>query len=193
MDGRIFEHKLKLFIIHELHRILTVASILSWGRFYGLPEEYLVDAWCPVLLTILGGVMTLRPLFFELSCILCYSNITLLLHRTPYWYFRRSWGRTVMISNCCTDGCLWFFVEFCFAFFGFVLEISGCFIFGCLCEGFMGILLLGSNDSGYFVGINVTGLFCVFIIVIVYPLYWVFKIAVTMFFFFYNLLQYYRK
>ena len=44
MDGRIFEHKLKLYFIHELHRILTVASILSWGRFYGLPKDYLVDA-----------------------------------------------------------------------------------------------------------------------------------------------------
>ena len=44
MDRRIFEHKLKLLIIHKLHRILTVASILSWGRFYGLPKEYLVDA-----------------------------------------------------------------------------------------------------------------------------------------------------
>ena len=44
MDVRIFEHKLKLFIIHELHRILTVASILSWGRFYALPKEYLYNA-----------------------------------------------------------------------------------------------------------------------------------------------------
>ena len=43
MDVRIFEHKLKLLIIHELHRILAVASILSWGRFYGLPKEYLCD------------------------------------------------------------------------------------------------------------------------------------------------------
>ena len=38
-----FEHKLKLPIIHELHRILTMASILSWGRFYVLPEKYLFD------------------------------------------------------------------------------------------------------------------------------------------------------
>ena len=39
----IFENKLKLLVIHELHRILTIASILSWGRFYALPEKYLFD------------------------------------------------------------------------------------------------------------------------------------------------------
>ena len=43
LDAGIFEHKLKLPVVHELHRILTMASILSWGRFYVLPEKYLFD------------------------------------------------------------------------------------------------------------------------------------------------------
>ena len=48
LDAGIFEHKLKLLVIHELHRILTIASILSWGRFYALPEKYLFDdTWVP--------------------------------------------------------------------------------------------------------------------------------------------------
>ena len=47
---------------------------------------------------------------------------------------------------------------------GFVLQISGCFVFGCLCGDFMGILLLDSNNCGFAFGINVTGLFmCVYI------------------------------
>ena len=46
LDSEIFEYKLKLSIIHELHRILTMASILSWGRFYALPEKYLFDGSC---------------------------------------------------------------------------------------------------------------------------------------------------
>ena len=35
---------------------------------------------------------------------------------------------------------------------GFVLQISGCFVFGCLCGDFMGILLLDSKNSGFAFG-----------------------------------------
>ena len=39
MDGKIFQHNLKLDTVHEIHRVLTMGSILSWGRFYALPSE----------------------------------------------------------------------------------------------------------------------------------------------------------
>ena len=36
-DTCLFELGLKLPILHELHRIVTMASVMSWGRFYALP------------------------------------------------------------------------------------------------------------------------------------------------------------
>ena len=36
-DDRLFDLGLKLQGAHELHRIVTMASVLSWGRFYALP------------------------------------------------------------------------------------------------------------------------------------------------------------
>ena len=36
-DPCLFELGLKLKSLHELHRIVTMASVLSWGRFYSLP------------------------------------------------------------------------------------------------------------------------------------------------------------
>ena len=36
-DSDLFGLGLKLGTAHELHRIVTVASVLSWGRFYPLP------------------------------------------------------------------------------------------------------------------------------------------------------------
>ena len=36
-DPCLFELGLKLCTLHELHRIVTMASVLSWGRFYTLP------------------------------------------------------------------------------------------------------------------------------------------------------------
>ena len=38
MDDKIFVHKLKIGVLHELHRILVIASVLSWGRFYSIPN-----------------------------------------------------------------------------------------------------------------------------------------------------------
>ena len=37
MSPELFSFGLKLKTIHELHRICIMASILSWGRFYGVP------------------------------------------------------------------------------------------------------------------------------------------------------------
>ena len=37
IDARLFDSGLKIKQVHELHRILTTASILSWGRFYNCP------------------------------------------------------------------------------------------------------------------------------------------------------------
>ena len=36
-DRGLFDIGLKLRSAHELHRIVTLASILSWGRFYAVP------------------------------------------------------------------------------------------------------------------------------------------------------------
>ena len=36
-DNCFFELGLKLSVLHELHRIMTMASVMSWGRFYALP------------------------------------------------------------------------------------------------------------------------------------------------------------
>ena len=36
-DRCLFGIGLKLWSLHELHRIVTIASVLSWGRFYTLP------------------------------------------------------------------------------------------------------------------------------------------------------------
>ena len=38
LDHRLFKPGVRLRAIHELHRILTIASIFSWGRFYALPQ-----------------------------------------------------------------------------------------------------------------------------------------------------------
>ena len=35
-DQRLFELGLKLRSLHELYRLTTMASVLSWGRFYSL-------------------------------------------------------------------------------------------------------------------------------------------------------------
>ena len=37
IDIRLFDSELNLLSIHELHRILVTASIISWGRFYTIP------------------------------------------------------------------------------------------------------------------------------------------------------------
>ena len=37
LDPCLFDLGIKLRVIHELHRIVTVASVLSWGRFYAVP------------------------------------------------------------------------------------------------------------------------------------------------------------
>ena len=37
LDQSLFQAGVKLCAIHELHRIVTMASIFSWGRFYHLP------------------------------------------------------------------------------------------------------------------------------------------------------------
>ena len=36
-DIRFFDFGLKLSSLHELHRIFTISSVLSWGRFYHVP------------------------------------------------------------------------------------------------------------------------------------------------------------
>ena len=38
MDQRLVKPGIKLSALHELHRIMTMASIFSWGRFYKLPQ-----------------------------------------------------------------------------------------------------------------------------------------------------------
>ena len=38
VDQKLFSSGLKLRAIHELHRILTMASISSWSRLYALPS-----------------------------------------------------------------------------------------------------------------------------------------------------------
>ena len=38
MDRSLFKPGVKLGVLHELHRIMTMASIYSWGRYYKLPE-----------------------------------------------------------------------------------------------------------------------------------------------------------
>ena len=37
LDPCLFDVGLKLKSIHEIHRIVTLASVLSWGRFYSVP------------------------------------------------------------------------------------------------------------------------------------------------------------
>ena len=37
LDQSLFKTGVKLCVIHELHRIVTMASIFSWGRYYHLP------------------------------------------------------------------------------------------------------------------------------------------------------------
>ena len=36
-DPSLFDLGLKLRSLHELHRIVTMASVLSWGRYYPIP------------------------------------------------------------------------------------------------------------------------------------------------------------
>ena len=36
-DTSLFELGLKLSILHEVHRIVTMGSMMSWSRFYDLP------------------------------------------------------------------------------------------------------------------------------------------------------------
>ena len=36
----LFEFGLKLSSLHELHRIVTIANVMSWGRFYTLPKAW---------------------------------------------------------------------------------------------------------------------------------------------------------
>ena len=36
-ETRFFDFGLKLSSAHELHRILTISSVLSWGRYYPVP------------------------------------------------------------------------------------------------------------------------------------------------------------
>ena len=38
-DDKIFAFGLKVSVLHELHRILVMASVLSWGRFYSIPNR----------------------------------------------------------------------------------------------------------------------------------------------------------
>lgn len=38
MDDKIFALGLKLGVLHELHRILVIASVISWSRFYSIPN-----------------------------------------------------------------------------------------------------------------------------------------------------------
>ena len=38
LDKSLFNTGIKLNVIHELHRIVTMASIFSWGRYYNLPH-----------------------------------------------------------------------------------------------------------------------------------------------------------
>ena len=38
LDQSLFKTGVRLCAMHELHRILTIASISSWGRFYDLPN-----------------------------------------------------------------------------------------------------------------------------------------------------------
>ena len=38
MNDSLFMSGIKLGVLHELHRIMTMASIFSWGRFYKLPQ-----------------------------------------------------------------------------------------------------------------------------------------------------------
>ena len=40
-DPGLFELDLKLSSLHKLHRIVTIASVMSWGRFYTVPKD-----WC---------------------------------------------------------------------------------------------------------------------------------------------------
>ena len=37
IDLNLFNLGLRIGIIHELHRICTIASVSSWGRFYAVP------------------------------------------------------------------------------------------------------------------------------------------------------------
>ena len=37
LDQSLFQIGVKLQVIHEIHRIVTMAGIFSWGRFYNLP------------------------------------------------------------------------------------------------------------------------------------------------------------
>ena len=36
-DNCFFELGLKLSVLHQLDRIVTMASVMSWGRFYAVP------------------------------------------------------------------------------------------------------------------------------------------------------------
>ena len=38
IDVKLFNLGLRLEIIHEFHRICTIASVLSLGRFYAIPQ-----------------------------------------------------------------------------------------------------------------------------------------------------------
>ena len=40
MDRNLFKPGVKLHVLHELHRIVTMAGIFSWGRHFHLPESY---------------------------------------------------------------------------------------------------------------------------------------------------------
>ena len=41
IDTKVFDLCPKIAQVHELHRIVTTASVLSWGRFYACP----IDTW----------------------------------------------------------------------------------------------------------------------------------------------------
>ena len=43
MDRCLFKPGMKLGVLHELHRIMTMASIFSWGRFYTIPKEPVIS------------------------------------------------------------------------------------------------------------------------------------------------------
>ena len=38
LERELFKPGVKLRTIHELHRIVTIAAVCSWGRFYSLPQ-----------------------------------------------------------------------------------------------------------------------------------------------------------
>ena len=39
IEAKLFDLGLGLEVIHEFHRICTIASVFSWGRFYAVPHR----------------------------------------------------------------------------------------------------------------------------------------------------------